>query len=296
MMWGIMDGAETMPDWMDREKTLLIAKDGCIGNTYQFRPIACLNTSYKLLTGVLAATLSEHVFGSAILPTEQKAFRKVESGCLDVLTIDTAIVEEAKKDRSNLSVAWVDYSKAYDLVPHRWVSEMMWTVRAPRPIRALLRKIMEIWTADLCLWTVERPKHILMVMKSDVFQGHSLSPFLFCPCIPPLSEVVKATGEFHSTHQSEPVTHLMFVDDQKVYVKGQTELEDAINVVESVSGAMGMELGLKKCGAAHMIQGAVVMAGAGPLKSGAEEPRTREMRGLLLFGGATEVRSRSPED
>ena len=76
MILGIMDGAETMPDWMVREKTVLIPKDGCIGNAYQFRPIVCLNTSYKLLTGALAATLSEHIFCSGILLSEQKALRK----------------------------------------------------------------------------------------------------------------------------------------------------------------------------------------------------------------------------
>ncbi len=112
-----MDNSETLAHWLVRGKTVLIPKDGCTGRTDQFRPIACLNTSYKLLTGALAATLTEYVIGSGILPAEQKALRKGARGCLVVLTIDAAVTEEARKDKRDLSVAWVDYRKAYDLVP-----------------------------------------------------------------------------------------------------------------------------------------------------------------------------------
>ena len=62
-------------------------------------------------------------------------------------------------------------------------------------------------------------------------------------------------GGFHSTHQIEPLTHIMFVDDLKVYAEGKKELDDTIKVVEGVSRALGMGMGLKKCAVAHMVQG-----------------------------------------
>ena len=37
-------------------------------------------------------------------------------------------------------------------------------------------------------------------------------------------------------------------------------------MVEGVSGAMGIELGLKKCVVAHMVRGSAVMAGGMPLE------------------------------
>ena len=39
-----------------------------------------------------------------------------------------------------------------------------------------------------------------------------------------------------------------------------------MRLVEEVSGAMGMELGLKKCAVAHMVHGVAVMAGGVPLE------------------------------
>ena len=69
-MWEVMNVAGKMPEWMVRGKTVLIPKEGCVGKAGQFRPIACLNTSYKLLTGALAGMISEHTLRLGILPAE----------------------------------------------------------------------------------------------------------------------------------------------------------------------------------------------------------------------------------
>ena len=31
------------------------------------------------------------------------------------------IIEDCKKKKKNLSMAWIDYRKAYDSVPHEWI-------------------------------------------------------------------------------------------------------------------------------------------------------------------------------
>ena len=78
-----------------------------------------------------------------------------------------------------------------------------------------------------------------MRMNRGIFQGDSLSQLLFCLCVAPLSEALRGTGHFCSTHQNEPMTHIMFVDDLKVYYEGKKELDDTIKVVEGLSRAMG---------------------------------------------------------
>ena len=175
-MWEIMDGAGKMTDWMVRGKTVMIPKEGCVGKAEQFRPIACLNTSNKLLTCALAGMITEHTLRVGVLPAEQKAIRKGTGACQDALTVNMAVANEAKRDKRDLSVAWVDYRKAYDLVPHRWLKAMLWAVRAPKPIRALVRQVVKMWATDLCLWTPDGPKHIPMDMKRGIYQGDSLSP------------------------------------------------------------------------------------------------------------------------
>ena len=170
-MWEVMDERVSMPDWMVRGKTVLIPKEGCTGKADQYRPIACLNTSYKLLTGALANMLTEHVSKFGIMPAEQKALSKETRGCLAALTVDGAIAEEAKRDKRSLSVAWVDYRKAFDLVPHRWVNSMLRAIGTPKAIRAIVKELTKLWATDLCLLTAEGPKHIPIIMKRAYFKG-----------------------------------------------------------------------------------------------------------------------------
>ena len=70
------------------------------------------------------------------------------------------------------------------------------------------------------------------------FQGESLCPLLFCLCVAPLGCIREAKG-FRAIHKRDPTTHLMFVDDLKVYVEDKVGLEEVDRMVEDVSGAMG---------------------------------------------------------
>ena len=51
------------------------------------------------------------------LPEEQKGSKRESRGTKDQLLIDKAVLKDCKKRHTNLSVAWIDNRKAYDLVP-----------------------------------------------------------------------------------------------------------------------------------------------------------------------------------
>lgn len=60
-----------------------------------------------------------------LLPKEQKAIQRKKMGCLEALLIDRMVNENAKLENECLGMAWVDYSKAFDSVPHGWFLESM---------------------------------------------------------------------------------------------------------------------------------------------------------------------------
>ncbi len=130
-----------MPDWVVRGRTVMIPKEGFSGRADQYRPITCLNTLYKETTAILAGIIMEHANKCEAVSKDEKVLRKGSRGCLDTLTIDEAVSEEAKKDRRDLSVAWIDYHKAYDLFPHRWISQVLRAVAAPKPIRKMVKQL-----------------------------------------------------------------------------------------------------------------------------------------------------------
>ena len=108
-----------VPEWLVRGRTVLIQKDvakGTVASNY--RPIACLPLMWKLLTGVFADKVYDHLLNNNVLPDEQKGCRRKSRGTKDQLLIDKAVLREAKRKRRHLSVAWIDYKKVYDMVPH----------------------------------------------------------------------------------------------------------------------------------------------------------------------------------
>ncbi len=56
---------------------------------------------------------------------EQKGCRKNSQGCKEQLIIDIITTKQAHKKNRNLSIAWIDYKKAYDSIPHSWLIEVL---------------------------------------------------------------------------------------------------------------------------------------------------------------------------
>ena len=79
-MLKVMDGESELPEWLVRGRTVMLPKEGCTGRPDQYRPITCLNTTYKLLTVTLAEVLMTHITAKNLLPEEQKALRKRQEG------------------------------------------------------------------------------------------------------------------------------------------------------------------------------------------------------------------------
>ncbi len=259
LLWGLFrrvyQSDLALPEWFVRGKTLLIPK-GKGGRPEDYRPITCLNTAYKLFTGVMASELWRHVESNGVMPCEQKALHRGQRGCLDALLVDGMITEGAKVRRGGLSVAWIDYRKAYDRVPHVWVCRVLEAIKAPHYIRRCLGDLIPMWKSRFQMGVGKRALKFDQAFGRGLFQGDSLSPLLYCLCIAPLSHALNSETNGVAC-SSERITHLLFMDDLKVYAKNRTQLEHALDVVGRVSDAVGMELGLTKCAEAHMKNGRV---------------------------------------
>ena len=85
-------------------------------------------------------------------------------------------------------MAWVDYKKAYDMVPHSWLLEVIKMLVVAGNVRELLDgRSMGKWRTELTaggevLGTVD--------ITRGIFQGDSLSPLLFVMVMIPLSMIL----------------------------------------------------------------------------------------------------------
>ena len=110
-----------VPSWLTRGRTSLLQKDKSKGNISSNLPLM-----WKLLAGVIADQISAHLNQEKLLPEEQKGCRKGSIGTNDLLYTDRAVIKEVKSRNKNLAMAWIDYKKAYDIVPHSWIIECLY--------------------------------------------------------------------------------------------------------------------------------------------------------------------------
>ena len=110
-----------VPSWLTKGRINLLQKDKSESN---YKPITCLPLMWKLLLGVIADQIYGHLDQQKLLPEEQKESRKRSRGTNDLFHIDRAIIREVKS-RKKIAMAWIDYKKAYDMVPHSWIKECL---------------------------------------------------------------------------------------------------------------------------------------------------------------------------
>ena len=91
-----------------------------------------------------------HLDQEKLLPEEQKGCRKGSRGTNDLLYIDWAVIKEVKSRNKNLAMAWINYKKANDMVPHSWIIECLDLFGVAESIKSLLVNGMEKWKVMLC--------------------------------------------------------------------------------------------------------------------------------------------------
>ena len=235
-----------VPDWMTLGRTVLIMKDRSKGRiASNFRPITCLPLMWKLLTGIIANKLYNHLIHNQLLPNEQKGCRRNSRGTKDQLIIDKAIQRNCRRTCKGLAVGWIDYKKAYDMVPHSWLKEVVQLMGVADNIKKLLFNSMEKWRTIL---TSNNETLGEVEIKRGIFQGDTLSPLLFIMVLIPLSMILKdTTYGYQFSKGGMKINHLLFMDDLKLYGKTERELNALVDTVHIFSEDIGMKFGMDKC-------------------------------------------------
>ena len=84
-----------------------------------------------------------------IMEAEQRGAKKGCSGTMDNLLIDKMVTQDCHHGKRNLSMAWVDVTKAYDSVDHDWLCEMMEVHRFPRWLERVVTKLCSTWNTKI---------------------------------------------------------------------------------------------------------------------------------------------------
>ena len=118
---------------MTTRRTVLLLKDKSkVNEVSNYRPITCLPLTWKLHTGIVVDGMYNHLEENDLLPEEQKGCHRNSRDTKDQLLIDKAVMKNCSKRKFGLSMFWIYYRKAYDMVPKSWIKKIhgnVWSCR-----------------------------------------------------------------------------------------------------------------------------------------------------------------------
>ena len=130
-----------VPDWLTRGRTVFIQKEKAKVNiASNYRRITWLPLVWKLLQ-VFISRWNLWLFRKENIIA--KGCRWKCKGTGDLLFTDKIILREVQMRKKNLGVAWVDYKKAYDMVPHPCIVECFGMVGVSEQIKHCLSESMK---------------------------------------------------------------------------------------------------------------------------------------------------------
>ena len=206
----------------------------------------------KTYTRTLAKLIEEHLIENNIIFPEQKGAKKGSWGCMDQLLINRVVTDEVRKGRKNLSMIWLDYKKAYDLVPHSWILEALRLAKIPEQIISAIEQLIGRWKTVLNIPTADGNITIGdIIYNKGVLQRDFLSVILFILSLNPLSFLMNKTNGYKTglgTLIEKILTSLFFIDDLKLYGSNLEQSKLQPEIVTKFSKDIGMEFGKDKCG------------------------------------------------
>ena len=105
----------------------------------QFRIISLLNTEGKMFFGILSRRLSNFLLKNNYIDTSvQKGGVAGMPGCIEHTGVVSQLIREAKENKGNLAVLWLDLANAYGSIPHKLVEEALRRHHVPSSISALI--------------------------------------------------------------------------------------------------------------------------------------------------------------
>jgi hypothetical protein len=144
---------DQIPELLRAGVTFLIQNNENTENPNNYRPVTCLPTIHKLMTSITSRRMQKYMDDENLMPKEQKGCCSGSKGYKDQLLISKAILQECKRRKKNLCMAWIDYQKAFDRVPRSWIIKSLELIGINNKVTSFAKKVMSYWRTHMRLHT-----------------------------------------------------------------------------------------------------------------------------------------------
>ncbi|XP_076298053.1 uncharacterized protein LOC143217550 [Lasioglossum baleicum] len=237
---------ESVPASWKSSNTVMIHKKGDRGDLSNWRPLAMSDTTPKLFAAVLADRLVKWALHNERLSPQQKGFLPCE-GCYEQNYVLQEVLNDARRGRRQVVVAWLDLSNAFGSVPHSTIYHAFAEARVPEPFRNILEGLY-----DGCTTRVRSSQGFTdpVPILSGVKQGCPLSPVAFNLA---LESVLRAASETSAgyTLQGRRYNILGYADDMALVADTPEGMETLLRTVEAAAKRIGLRFNPAKCATLH---------------------------------------------
>lgn len=250
----------SLPPYLTQGLTYLIPKAGDLQNPNNYRPITCLPAVYKILTAVITKHINKDLRTNNLMAPEQDGGRIITKSSKELLIVDYIVTKQARKKLRNISVAWIDYRKAFDSVRHSWLLKVLKMHGVHEQVISLLRFLMQTWRTSLLMRAGDEMKESRSIkINRGVFQGDTLSAIWFCMAINPLSALLRNTeyGYVIDKQRNIRINHSLYIDDLKLYGANFEQIRRLLEIVSLFSDSIGMSFGVDKCATLEVRRGKI---------------------------------------
>lgn len=182
-----------------------------------FRPISCCNTTYKVISKLLASRLKQVL--PQVISITQSAFLPGRLMVENVLMATELIRGYNWKNITKRSLLKVDLKKAFDSLEWNFIFKIMRALEFPESFINLIRQ---------CITTTRFSVAVNGEMcgyfngTKGLRQGDPLSPYLFVLAMEVLSQLLNASYRngrigFHPMASNPLISHLAFADDLMIF-------------------------------------------------------------------------------
>ena len=205
-------------------------------NPENYRPITLLCCCSKLFTTLLNNRLNKFIEENNIISEAQTAFRKGYSTTDHIFTLHH-LIDILKKRKKKLYCAFVDFEKAFDMVPRT----LLWYKLLQNNINGkFFRIIYEMYQGLKSIILVNNKQSALFPCNIGIRQGENLSPILFSLYLNDIEDYLTNHGcqgvAPMSDNQNSPldiVLHmfcLLYADDTALLSTSANDLQHTLNI------------------------------------------------------------------
>jgi hypothetical protein len=209
-----------------------------------YRPVCLLPICSKVLEGIIALQLNEHICNSKFLPDCQYGFRRRYSTSHAILSLINDIANDLQKSSTSI-LNQDDIVGAFDTLPHRQIDLALGSAG----VSVKMRKVILSFLGDRVHYVaLSGSLSLPYIPANGVAQGSPLGPVLWNSTFSQIQRKVALSSSSSSSSSSSKssVTQYTFADDSNYKSTDLAVLKAASTALSTSCAEIGLELAPEK--------------------------------------------------